>query len=59
MTLEEMNARNATPYDRLCDTYHQPMIGIMRQSEPKPPRRICEPCGGYRIVYHEDEPSLS
>lgn len=40
--------------DRLCDMCHQPMIGIMRESEPCPPRRICNPCGGIPIKYDDN-----
>ena len=43
--------RPPTHKDRLCDLCHQPMIGIMRDSEPRPPRRVCDPCGGSPIRY--------
>lgn len=38
--------RQPNTFDRLCDECGEPMIGIMKQSEPAPPRKICAPCGG-------------
>lgn len=50
----EPDGRPANHKDRLCDMCHQPMIGIMRESEPCPPRRICNPCGGIPIKYDDN-----
>ena len=38
--------RDAMPCDRLCNDCGNPMIGIMKVSDPKPPRKICSDCGG-------------
>jgi len=31
------------------------MIGIMKRSDPSPPRRICGVCGGKKIPPKEDK----
>lgn len=45
----EKPRRAANYHDRLCDKCHQPMIGVMRVSGDKAPRKICYPCGGKPI----------
>lgn len=47
--------RPASEFDRLCDDCHLPMIGIMKQSGEKTPRKICAKCGGDIIVQKEDD----
>jgi len=47
--------RAALDVDRLCDECHKPMIGIMKTSDPAPPRRICAKCGGNIISPKKDD----
>ena len=51
--------RRATHLDRLCDICHQPMIGIMRISGSKAPRRIGECCDGIPVTYPTEHPELT
>ena len=42
----------ATTLDRLCDKCKKPMIGVMKISAEKTPRKVCHECGGKSV--HEE-----
>lgn len=47
--------RSSLDVDRLCDECHKPMIGIMKVSGEKTPRKVCAKCGGDIILPKEDD----
>ena len=47
--------RPASDVYRLCDECHLPMIGIMKISGEKTPRKICAKCGGDIIIPKADD----
>lgn len=54
----EPTSRKATHQDRLCDICNQPMIGIMRVSGDKAPRRIGDCCDGVPCTHPTEHPDL-
>ncbi len=44
---------------RLCDVCHQPMIGILRSSGDRTPRRIGDCCEGVPITHPTEHPDLN
>ena len=47
--------REASEVDRLCDECHKPMVGIMKASGEKTPRKICAKCGGDIILPEKED----
>lgn len=56
--MAQIISRGARAVDRLCDLCHQPMIGIMRASEERTPRQICNECGGIPCKYPTEDTDL-
>ena len=47
--------REESEVDRLCDECRKPMTGILKVSDPSPPRKVCAKCGGDIILPKEDD----
>ena len=47
--------RDPNECDRLCDECQLPMVGIMKDSGNKSPRKVCAKCGGDIIHPEKDD----